>query len=133
MQRASDTGNHVTDELAFGEFLRKVEERIAAREAANPTPEPPPEPWVGKTGTLIAAEKDVWRWEMVHKLRLVLCGGPEKCKEARCRRARRCAAIEEIRPEIEAARATLARELAKWTPPPVPPEPPMRRRGRKTK
>jgi hypothetical protein len=102
---------------------------MAAREAANPTPEPPPEPWVDKPGTLIAAEKDVWRWELVQKLNLALCGGPEKCSAARCRRARRCTEMEEIGPQIELARATLARELAKWTP--LPTERPVRRRGRR--
>jgi hypothetical protein len=119
---------------AIAEVLCKLREIMEAREAANPTPEsspgPPPEPWVDKPGTLIAAEKDVALWEVVEKLRPALCGGPERCRQSRCRRARRCGELEQLRPMIEASRATLARERAQWKPPSTPPEPPIRRRRR---
>jgi len=103
-------------------FLRELQLRLAAREEANPPP-PPPEPWVDKPGSLIAAEKDVWRWELVEKITLLRCGGPAACAQARYRRSRRCAEMERLAPQIEASRATLAAEQARWTPPPAPPEP----------
>src|SRR5262245_6416998 len=120
------------DDHTFGEFLRKLGERIAEREAANPAPsplpEPPPEPWVDKPGTLIAAEKDVWRWQLVEKLQGLLCGGPERCAHAR---SRRCANLEALKPEIEASHAVLAREQAAWKAPPSPPERTRRKRRKR--
>jgi hypothetical protein len=119
MKTTADTEQrHAAEgERTFAEFLRQVGERIAEREAANPTPEPPPEPWVDKPGTLIAAEKDIWRWQLVEKLELLLCGGPDACKHARCRRSWRCATLAKLQPMTEASRATLAREQAQWKPP----------------
>ncbi len=131
MQRVPDGSDDNADGRAFAKFLREVGDRIAEREAANPTPKPPRDPEIGKPASLIAAENEAGRWQLLEKLRLAFCGGPDKCSEARCRRARRCAALEEIRPEAELARAALARERAKWTPPPAPPQPPKARpRGR---
>ena len=117
-------------EAHFGKFLREVSERIAERAAQNPTPEPEPdpEPWVDKPGTLIAAEKDLWRWEMCQKLSRVLCQDTAKCQDGRCRRTKRCRKLEEIAAGIETARATLAAEQAKWQPPPLPPVPRRRRK-----
>ena len=117
-------------EAHFGKFLREVSERIAERAAQNPTPEPEPdpEPWVDKPGTLIAAEKDLWRWEMCQKLSRVLCQDMAKCQDGRCRRTKRCRKLEEIAAGIETARATLAAEQAKWQPPPLPPVPRRRRK-----
>ena len=106
----------------FAAFLRELGDLIARREAANPTPPQPPEPWIDKPGTLIAAEKEVMRAQVVEKIQLALCGGPKKCQLARCRRSLRCAEIEDLRPIAERARAKLAAELAKWKPPPAPPE-----------
>jgi hypothetical protein len=77
----------------------------------------PPEPWVDKPGPLIAAEKDVPRWELVERLQPAICGGPERCKLGRCRRARRCAELERLKPMIEDSRVALAGELAQWKPP----------------
>ena len=123
-QRARD------QDQAVAEALFRLGQIMAEREAANPTPEPPREPWVDKPGTLIAAEKDVARWELVEQLQPALCGGLERCLQGRCRRARRCAELEELRPMIEESRAALARERAQWKPPPTPPEPLARRRRR---
>jgi hypothetical protein len=114
---------------AIAEVLCRLREIMEEREATNPTPEPPPEPWVDKPGTLIAAEKDVARWDLVEQLQSALCRSPERCPHGRCRRARRCAELERLRPMIEESRATLARERAQWKPPPAP-EPPVRRRRR---
>jgi hypothetical protein len=118
-------------DAAFAELLRKIGDLIAAREAANPTPPPQREPRVDKPGALIAAEKDVLCCQLIEKLELLHCGGPEKCQRTRCRRSRRCAEIEDFKPLAEEARAALAREQAKWKPPQAPPEarPPRRRRG----
>jgi hypothetical protein len=116
-------------EARFSEFLRKVGERIAEREALNPTPRPPPEPWVDKPGTLIAAEKDLWHWQMCHKLQSLLCRDVAKCEDGRCRRVKRCRELEHVAIGIEACRVRLAAEQAKWQPP-LPPSPP-RGRGKK--
>jgi hypothetical protein len=115
---------------AIAEVLCRLRQILEEREAANPTPEPPPEPWVDKPGALIAAEKDVARWELVEKLQPALCGGPKRCRQGRCRRARRCAELDRLRPMIEESRAALARERAQWKPPSTPPEPLVRRRRR---
>lgn len=103
-------------EGSFAAFIRKLGELLEAREAANPTHQPPPEPSANKPGSLIAAEKDLLRWELIERVQPHLCGGPEKCKHGRCRRARRCGELEGLKGEIEAARATLARERAQWNP-----------------
>jgi hypothetical protein len=117
------------DPSAFADFLRKLERRLDQRWAGKPAPERSPDPWAGlKPGPLVAAEKDVRQWQLIEKLELRLCGGPEKCKQAWCRRTRRCATIERLRPEMELSRATLARERAKWKPPSGPPQPPPLRR-----
>ena len=118
------------DEGHFAAFLRKVGDLIEAREAANPTPQTPPEPWVDKPGSLIAAERDVFCCELLERLQLPLCGGPAKCERARCRRAGRCGELESLRPLTEAARATLSREQASWRPPEAPPALTGRRRRR---
>jgi hypothetical protein len=110
-------------DAAVARALHRLGEIMAEREAANPTPEPPPEPWVDKPGSLIAAEKDVARWELVEQLQPAVCGGPGRCKIGRCRRAGQCAELERLRPMIEESRATLARERAQWKPPPTPPAP----------
>jgi hypothetical protein len=113
--QASDQDWAVAKMLAF---LREI---MDAREAANPTPpapKPPPEPRVDKPGSLIAAEKEVWRWELLERLQPAVCGGPERCRLGRCRRARRCAELERLKPMIEESRAVLARERAQWKPPP---------------
>jgi hypothetical protein len=115
---------------AIAKVLCRLRQIMEEREAANPTPEPPPEPWVNKPGALIAAEKDLATWELVEKLQPALCGGPERCPQGRCRRARHCAELERLRPMIEESRAALARERAQWKPPPTPPEPLARRRRR---
>lgn len=120
------------DDGDFARFIRQLEEAIAERELADPRPEPPPpdEPWFDKPGTLIAAEKEMLAWELLERLQLPLCGGPEKCGRDRCRRARRCSELDEIRPMTEAARAKLARERAKWRPSEQPAEPPRKARRR---
>jgi hypothetical protein len=117
-------GNAPDDDEWLPELMRRMEAIYAAREAENPTlaPSSPPEPWVDKPGTLIAAEKDVFRMEIVERLLRGLCGGDvARCDKHRCRRRRHCSAQEEIAPELEAARARLAAEQAKWQPPPEPP------------
>jgi hypothetical protein len=126
-------GNAPDDDSWLPELMRRMEAIYAAREAENPTPAPssPPEPWVDKPGTLIAAENDVFRMEIVEKLQRGLCGGDVACCDKhRCRRRGRCSAQEEIAPELEAARARLAAEQAKWQPPSAPPGPPRARRKR---
>jgi hypothetical protein len=45
---------------AIAKVLCRLRQIMEEREAANPTPEPPPEPWVNKPGALIAAER-TWR------------------------------------------------------------------------
>jgi hypothetical protein len=105
------------DDAAFAEALRKLQERFAEIAAADPASPPlpsPPKPWADKPGTLIAAEKEVWHWELIEKLELAHCGGPERCPHACCRRSRHCAKADALKPLIAAARATLAREQAKW-------------------
>jgi hypothetical protein len=116
------------DNAAFAEALCKLRERFALIEAAEPSPLPCPptppepatdeagidEPWMDKPGTLIAAERALWQWELVEKLELAHCGGPARCPHACCRRSRLCAKAEELKPLITAARTTVAREQAKW-------------------
>jgi len=106
-------GVHV-DDAAFAEALRKLQERFAEIETANSPPPSPSEPWVDKPGTLIAAEKEVWRWGLIEKLELAHCGGPARCVHACCRRSQHCGKVDELKPLIAAARATLAHEQAKW-------------------
>jgi hypothetical protein len=122
------------DEAWLPKLFRQVEAAFAAREAANPTraPAPPPEPapWVDKPGSLIAAEKDVFRIEIAARLRGLLCGGIARCKRHRCRRRRRCSAVDELAPQIAEARARLAAEQARWQPPTAPAAAPRRRRRR---
>jgi len=123
-----DQSHEPYGEGSFAAFIRKLGDLIDAREAADPTPRPPPEPWADRPGTLIAAEKDLLRWELIQRVQPHLCGGPERCTHDRCRRARRCGELESLRPLTEAARATLSRERAKWRPPEEPPAQPARRR-----
>jgi hypothetical protein len=122
------------DEAWLPRLFRQVEAAFAARAADNPTraPDPPPEPepWVDKPGSLIAAEKGVFRIEMAAKLRGALCGGVARCKKHRCRRRRRCSDVDDLAPQIAEARARLAAEQAKWQPPPAPAAAPRRRRKR---
>jgi len=114
------------------QLIHRVSERMAEREMANPTPPPadPPEPYVDKPGTLIAAEKDLFRWTIAERLQRLLCGDVTRCQDGRCRRRRRCRKLAEMAPDLEAARATLAAEQAKWQPPSAPPVAPRRRRRR---
>ncbi|HEY1246402.1 MAG TPA: hypothetical protein VGF29_16375 [Hyphomicrobiaceae bacterium] len=121
------------DPRAFADFLRRLERRIEELWATNPArePEPPPDPWAAlKPGALIAAEKEVRCAELVEKLELALCGGPEACKQAKCRRTRRCAKLARLRLQTELARSMLAREHAKWKPPSDLPPPQGRRKPR---
>ncbi len=121
-------------EQRLAAFLKCAADYYAAQQTANPQPDPPPEPWidkwVDKPGTLIAAEKDVFRWEMAEKLQRALCGDIARCENHRCRRSRRCTRLEEMASDMAASRANLAAEQAKWHPPPAPAEPPRGRRAR---
>jgi hypothetical protein len=120
------------DENWLPELMRQVGAALAAREAESPAPAPPPEPepWVDKPGALMAAERDVFRLELSERLRRLLCGDAARCKRQRCRRRRRCSAVEEIARDLAAARARLAAERAKWQPPLAPPAAPRGRRKR---
>jgi hypothetical protein len=119
-------------EQRLGAFFKWAADYCAAQRAANPQPDRPPESWVGKPGTLIAAEKDVFLGEMAEKLQRVLCADVARCEHHRCRRRRRCTRLEEMASNLAASRANLAAERAKWLPPPAPVEPPRgaRRRGK---
>jgi hypothetical protein len=112
-------------------FFKWSADYCAAQEAANPQPDPTPKPWVDKPGTLIAAEQDVFRGEMLEKLQRVLCSDITRCEHHYCRRRRRCTRLEEIASSMAVSRANLAAEQAKWQPPPAPVELPRRRAARK--
>jgi hypothetical protein len=110
-------------EQRLAAFLKWAADYCAAQRAANP----PPEPWVDKRGvkpgTLIAAEKDVFRGEMAEKLQRALCADIARCEHHRCRRSRRCTRLEEMASNMAASRANLAAERAKWQPLPAPTRP----------
>jgi hypothetical protein len=127
----TDQPRDLSEEAAFAAFVREVGDQMAAREADNPSPPAPREPWVDKPGTLIAAEKEVLCCRIIERLELLLCGGPGNCARSRCRRSRRCAQLESLKPMAEAARATLASEQAKWRPSPAPEPAPSGRRQRR--
>ena len=123
--------NQRTEEMGWAEFLQKVDERIAEREALNPPPPKPPQPYVQKTGALIAAEKDLLRWEMCLKLQGWLCRDTAKCQDNRCRRQKRCRKLQTLATDLEASRLRLAAAQAN-EPSPVPSLPPLPSpRGRK--
>ena len=109
----------------------------AEREAKNPSPPSPPEPkeppWPDKPGELIAAEKDLFRWEICVKLRKALCSDTNKCEDPRCRRRRRCRELDMLTKMSEESRAHLAAMQAKWPAPQPQPEPaPKRKRKGRT-
>ena len=109
----------------LADFIRRVSEIFAEREAANPTPPRPPEPWIDKPGTLIAAEKDFALWKVLARIQRPLCQTISSCKDQNCRRTNRCRELILITKEMEASRMRLAGELAKWQPSPTrPAEPP---------
>jgi hypothetical protein len=122
-----------TQDQAIAEIIVRMNEIYAAREAANPAPEPGPkpgpprDPWVDKPGPPIAAEKEVWQWGLIEKLQLGWCKRPGGCALGRCKRSGRCAKIEEMRPEMERARAALAAAQARWPRPADLAEAPRRR------
>lgn len=116
-------------EMGWAEFLRKVDERIAEREALNPAPPKPPQPYVEKTGVLIAAENDFLRWEICLKMQGWLCHDTAKCQDNRCRRKKRCRELQTLATELEASRLRLAAAQAN-EPSPVP-SPLQSPRGRK--
>lgn len=103
-------------------------DRSAEQEALSPEPERPPEPWVDKPGTLIAAEKEVFRGEMAIKLLRAMCADTARCERQRCRRRRRCEEVERLEAYMATCRAHLAAEQAKWQPPPAEALSPGRRR-----
>jgi hypothetical protein len=119
------------EDASLHRLFRQVEAAFAAREAESPAPapapRPEPQPRFAKPGALIAAENDAFRFEIAARLQGLLCGGVARCKRHRCRRRRRCSAVEELAPQIAEARARLAAEQAKWQPPPAPAAAPRRR------
>jgi hypothetical protein len=115
-------------EQRLAAFFKWAADYCAEQRARNPTPDRPREPWVDKPGTLIAAEKDLRCAEMNHLLWSRMCETTDRCEDRHCRRSKRCRGIVTAAETVEAARATLAAERAKWQPPPPPAEPP---RGRK--
>jgi hypothetical protein len=120
MEMRSMTSSEPHDEAWLPKLIRQMEDIYAAREAANPTPAPaaPEEPYVDKPGTLIAAEKDVFHYEIAERLQRLLCSDVRRCERRRCRRRGRCSTVEELAPAIAVARAQLAAEQARWQPPP---------------
>ncbi|MFZ1106093.1 MAG: hypothetical protein WAN86_25055 [Hyphomicrobiaceae bacterium] len=121
-----------TQDQAIAEVLCKLRDIYAERETANPPSEPPtpdPDPWADKPGSLIAAEKDAWLCELVERLQQAWCARPGGCGLGRCKRARRCAELESLRPMIEQSRAALAAAQARWPRPTPPAQPLARRRG----
>ena len=109
----SDPQQPHDDEARFAAFMRRIPEFIAA----DANPPGPPKPWVDKPAALAAAEADLFRCELVLRIRRVLCGDVGRCKDGRCRRTKRCRQLDALRPLVEAARAAVAKQQAKWQPP----------------
>jgi hypothetical protein len=103
-------------------FFKWAADYCAEQRARTPEPDRPREPWIDKPGVLIAAEKDLWRWEMNHLLRSHICKSPGGCEDRRCRRTNRCRELDAAAKAVEAARVRLAAERAKWQPPPASPQ-----------
>jgi hypothetical protein len=120
-----------TQDEAVAHVLSRLREIFAEREATNPTPESPRDPWVDKPGPLIAAEKEVWRCELIEKLTLAWCARPGGCALDRCKRSRRCAELESLQPMFEQVRAALAAAQARWPRPTELPQPPASGRPRR--
>jgi hypothetical protein len=100
------------------DFMNEVTRRIEEREALNPSPPPPPQvPWPDKPYELIAAEKELMRWEFCGLLQSLTCQTGPACTRAFCRRHKRCREMDVMDAEIAKARARLAALQAKWPAP----------------
>jgi hypothetical protein len=128
-----NTNSHQSEssnDNGLADLIRRIEAIYAARAETEPSPIPQSNPWIDKPGTLIAAERDVFTWEIVEKLQRLACRDIAHCENHRCRRGRRCSKLEELEPEMAKSRANLAAERAKWQPPAPTPEPRQRKKGR---
>jgi hypothetical protein len=83
----------------------------------------PPQPGAIRPGAVIAAEKDLLRWETIKEGQAILCRSPARCEHHRCRRRRRCTRLDVVAAGLAVARARLAAQRAGRQPPPAPAQP----------
>ena len=97
-----------SDESSFDSAFARLREGVERIYAQRPSPEPTdkPLPEVAET----AAERELFRAEIAHRLRSALGCEPEACADHRCRRTRRCREIQESEAFLEQMRARVERE-----------------------
>jgi len=112
------------DVAKVAEVAFRIDELLFGRAAGNPPP------GADMPGGLVAAERELFWWEMCERFLRLLCTAPAKCADLRCRRSKCCRKLGIIALAVEDARLHFGAERAKLPPPAPQPVPPARKKGR---
>jgi hypothetical protein len=114
----------IAEVAKVAEVAYRIDELLFGRAAGNPPPA------ADMPAGLIAAERELFWWEMCQRFQRLLCTAPAKCADLRCRRGKCCRKLGAIALAVQDARLHFGAERAKLPPSEPQPVPPARRKGR---